>query len=339
MKLDFSTQQILPLSPLQTIQHNKVLAESITAKWKLIYTKIGAFCESDSFYIDPIAHIINAMIKSGRDNDGNQFMRIAVIRAIPEFLDTLASLNYWKSFAVTYFKCTSENLKIMEVFERSITSKKFITELDEAIKSFKFELPLSGITCVGPEYELRCVLTVFESAKELKPYQSRSEFAAIDKFRIENEKLSLKLMEGKGRHIQAICLHKNFAINPTDHLIREMIERYVGRSSPSDYARAFIIGSIPGFIEKFSSLRYLRTFAVSYFKDNPNKIEISQIFEKSLLSEAFQKDLQTAVDHFKTCIESKGDFHESEKLMREVLTIFYQSKMLEEYESTGEVPH
>jgi hypothetical protein len=148
-----------------------------------------------------------------------------------------------------------------------------------------------------------------------------------------NSQLAEKIITAKGKEdksVKVIC-SKDFLIDPTTQLINEMIKRNVGLARDDDSARAFVIGQIPGFIEKASSPDYLRSFAVSYFKNDPNRLEIIQIFEKSLLNEAFQSTLKSAIESFKGAKDSFYLFYQAENSLRSALTIFGQAAQLKEY--------
>lgn len=134
-----------------------------------------------------------------------------------------------------------------------------------------------------------------------------------------------------------IC-SEDFVIEPTDHLIHEMIARGVGRSRTDDDARAFIMGQIPGFIEKVSSPGYLRSFAVNYFKNDPNRFKIMQVFEQSLQTPKFNEDLKSAVDEFNNYHGEEMKLYDDHSL-RVMLTIFPQSEELNVYTSKNESSH
>ncbi len=145
-----------------------------------------------------------------------------------------------------------------------------------------------------------------------------------------NGQLAAKIIaaSGGGQEVTTIC-SGGFLVDPTAHLVRKMIERGAGMAMKGDGARAFVISQIPGFINNVGTAVYLREFAKDYFKDAPNKSEIMAIFEKSLASPAFQRDLQAAVDKFK----EKGEHSDyyAEGSLRIPLTIYKQSAALKEY--------
>jgi hypothetical protein len=129
-------------------------------------------------------------------------------------------------------------------------------------------------------------------------------------------------------YIKNIC-SGDFLVDPTAHVLREMVKRGVGGARMDDGARAFIIGQIPGFIEKVNSPDYLRSFAEHYFENNPNKTKIMQIFENSLSNQEFRRDLQSAVQQFNSVQEDV--FYYAENSLRIPLTIYHQSAQLKEY--------
>lgn len=145
-----------------------------------------------------------------------------------------------------------------------------------------------------------------------------------------NRQLAEKIIAAKGKEdkcIQVIC-STDFVIDPTAHLINEMIKRNVGMCCEDDCSRAFIMGQIPDFMEKVCSPDYLRSFAVSYFKNDPNRLKIIQIFERSLLNDAFQSALKDSVEYFN---KAHGNYFSAESSLRNALTIFGQSAQLQEY--------
>ncbi len=147
-----------------------------------------------------------------------------------------------------------------------------------------------------------------------------------------NRQLAEEIISARGeedKYVKSIC-SGDFFIDPTAHLVGEMIERGLGRARMDDGARAFVISQIPGFIEKVSSLDYLRSFAELYFENNPNKIKILQVFEKSLSNVEFQKDLKSAVEKFNNA-HGEHSFYYAENSLRIPLTIYYQSAHLKEY--------
>lgn len=146
-----------------------------------------------------------------------------------------------------------------------------------------------------------------------------------------NSQLAEKIIAARGendKYVKSIC-SGDFLVDPIAHLLREMIERGVGKGRRDDNTRAFIIGQIPGFIEKVSSPGYLRSFAEIYFKNNPNINKIMPIFEKSLVNEEFQKHLTSAAQQFKSV--QGEDFNHAENALRIPLTIFHQSASLMDY--------
>lgn len=135
--------------------------------------------------------------------------------------------------------------------------------------------------------------------------------------------------------VKDIC-SDNFLMNPTDHLIYEMVTRGVGRCRTDDHARAFVMGEIPGFIEKATSPYYLRAFATKYFFQEQNQSEIMKIFEKSLSNHDFQKKIKSAIKNFETANNNEKQekfqrYNVAENSLRIALTIFNQSAMLNEY--------
>lgn len=147
-----------------------------------------------------------------------------------------------------------------------------------------------------------------------------------------NRQLAEEIISERGeedKYVKTIC-SGDFFVDPTAHLVRKMIQRGVGRAFGDDGARSFIIGQIPGFIEKVSSPDYLRSFAEQYFENDPNKVKIMQVFKKSLANEEFQSDLKTAVNQFNN-VQEEGSFYYAENSLRIPLTIYHQSAQLKEY--------
>ncbi|KAF3361900.1 hypothetical protein PHSC3_001554 [Chlamydiales bacterium STE3] len=147
-----------------------------------------------------------------------------------------------------------------------------------------------------------------------------------------NRQLAEKIIAARGegdKYVKDIC-SGNFLVDPTAHLVRKMIERGVGMFLMDDGARSFVIGQIPGFIEKVSSPDYLRSFAEHYFENNRNKTKIMQIFEKSLSNEEFQRDLKSAVNQFNS-VNREDSFYYADSSLRIPLTIYYQSAQLKGY--------
>jgi hypothetical protein len=110
-----------------------------------------------------------------------------------------------------------------------------------------------------------------------------------------------------------------------------MIKRGVGTACTDDGPRSFIINQIPGFFEKVTSPDYLRPFAEHYFENESNKIEIMQIFEKSLSSEEFRKDLQNIKELTLDTMLEEDVFYSVESSLRILLTIYHQSAELQVY--------
>jgi hypothetical protein len=145
------------------------------------------------------------------------------------------------------------------------------------------------------------------------------------------------IAEGKkdnfmSRDVKEIC-SGDFLQDPITHLVNEMIFRGVGMCREDDSARAFVISRIPGFIEKVSSMDYLKSFAEIHYKgikDNTDKLRIMQVFEKSLKSKEFQKDLKAAVKSFNLAKED-GNYYYAEDALRIALTIYRQAAQLQEY--------
>jgi hypothetical protein len=136
---------------------------------------------------------------------------------------------------------------------------------------------------------------------------------------------------GGDKYVKTIC-SADFLVDPIAHLVHEMIQRELGGARMDDPARAFVIGQIPNFIEKVSSLDYLRSFAERYFENDPNKGEIIQVFERSLSNAEFQRDLKFAVKEFND-VQEQDSFCYAENVLRIPLTIYGQSANLKEYSS------
>lgn len=146
-----------------------------------------------------------------------------------------------------------------------------------------------------------------------------------------NRQLAEKIIALKDgwEEVRKIC-SEDFVLDPTGHLIRLMIKRGVGSAHQGDNERAFVISQIPGFIDQVSSVDYLRSFAENYFDNQPNKAKILKVFEKSLSSTEFQKNLESAVQKFNST-EIGEYFGYAEKSLRIPLTIYRQSENLHEY--------
>jgi hypothetical protein len=149
-----------------------------------------------------------------------------------------------------------------------------------------------------------------------------------------NRKLAEKIIaeHGNDNYVKKICSNENFIKDPIAHLVNEMIQRWVGRCRMDDGARATVVGEIPGFIETVSSPEYLKAYAVTFFKNEPNADKIMAVFEKSITSNNFKADLAEA----KSCFEaaqknSRGGYYHAENELRIALTVFYQSKQLQAY--------
>jgi hypothetical protein len=142
---------------------------------------------------------------------------------------------------------------------------------------------------------------------------------------MNNSKLATEIIKKRNDlHVIALCKSPGFLMNPTYHLISEMIERGTGMARTDDDARAFVITQIPGFIENLSSPDYLSSFAEFYFTSNPQKEIIIKIFEKSVLTEEFQNDLKLAVEKFKGA-KKEDELYLGEQALRVPLTIYVQS--------------
>lgn len=129
-----------------------------------------------------------------------------------------------------------------------------------------------------------------------------------------NQQLAEKIIVARAvgdPYVKSLC-SGDFLIDPIAHLIKEMIERGA-RCSSDDETRVFIIGQIPGFMEKATSPKYLRKFAAVYFKDDPNRVEMMRVFEKALSDEKFQSTLVS--------VRSSDD---AEHALRTALAIFKQ---------------
>lgn len=97
---------------------------------------------------------------------------------------------------------------------------------------------------------------------------------------------------------------------------------------------------IPGFIDRVGDKEYLKSLALKYFENHPNKEKAIEIFAKSLSSGVFDRDLNQAVARFKESQLNNNNFYSAEAGLRVPLTIFRQAKALQEYvfpeESTQE---
>ncbi len=138
------------------------------------------------------------------------------------------------------------------------------------------------------------------------------------------------------KEVKQICQNDSFYQDPIAHLINEMISRGVGRCRSDDFARAEVMEKIPGLVEKATSSEYLKEFAITHYKDHPKKAEILKIFEESLETDQFKKDLQAARDSYKRYQEKKENFSEVERVLGIPLTIFKQAKGLNTYEHPEE---
>ncbi len=114
-------------------------------------------------------------------------------------------------------------------------------------------------------------------------------------------------------------------MNPIDHLVKEMINRGRLSSRDDDIARFFVISKIPNFVDTVKSIDYLTSFAERYFEKNDKKSAIIEVFNNSLVSEEFQKDLQVVPP-------STADyFWNADDYLRIVLRIFPLSQKKEKY--------
>lgn len=130
-------------------------------------------------------------------------------------------------------------------------------------------------------------------------------------------------------HVKKIC-SENFLKDPTAHLVIEMIHQGVGGMFTANEARAFVVSRIPHFLEKVSSIEYLRSVAKHFFKEKTNQSKIMKCFEKSLESKLFLADLESGVSEFKRANDFSSFYH-AEAELRIPLTIFTQSLRLKEY--------
>ncbi len=121
-----------------SIEKNKELAQSILAKCKeeegftdkeLNYVKSVVECEE--FYLDPIKHAANLIIKRGLDyccstDSADHF----ILSQIPNLIDTLTSGKFLSNFADERY----EDLSQRELFAKSAKNSSFIKNLMQAIK-------------------------------------------------------------------------------------------------------------------------------------------------------------------------------------------------------------
>ncbi len=148
-----------------------------------------------------------------------------------------------------------------------------------------------------------------------------------------NKKLSKQIRQSNknNKDVRHICRNKQFYIDPIVYLMDEMIKRGVGRARLDDHARALVIEKIPHFVENATSPIYLRAFAIYHFKDHPKLLNIMKIFEKSLETDQFKKDMQVAKESYATYHKEKGSFGVVEKSLGIPLTIFAQAAQLKVY--------
>ena len=125
-------------------------------------------------------------------------------------------------------------------------------------------------------------------------------------------------------YVSTICSSADFEENPVDCLIHEMIERGVAMIRSDDHARVLIMRQVPHLVDKITSPAYLSKFAQKFFKDEPKKMQILEIFNRSLKSESFLKSLKH--------VKEKGlTYDELDHRLRICLTIYRQSAKLREY--------
>lgn len=151
-----------------------------------------------------------------------------------------------------------------------------------------------------------------------------------------NRKLAEKIISNNqgSEYVKEFCTAEDFIQDPTAFLIKEMIDRGVGRARMDDGARAIVIGQIPDFIDKVGNVEYLKAFGLTYFKKHPNYEKAIAVFEKSLSCDVFKRDLNQAVTLFRKCQQATDqdkNYHSAEDDLRIPLTIFRQADELEEY--------
>lgn len=127
-------------------------------------------------------------------------------------------------------------------------------------------------------------------------------------------------------HVSNICKNESFYNNPINHLIREMIDRDVGRAREDDGERANVISMIPDFIDKITSEKYLKEFSVEYFQNHPDSEKIQAVFDKNIENDEWKKQLTNGVEKYRD-----KKFYDAENEFRIALTIFAQSEQLKTY--------
>jgi hypothetical protein len=120
---------------------------------------------SNDFYKDPVAHLLNKMIKRGvgracTDDGARSF----VMSEIPGFIEKVNSPDYLRSFALEYFKDRQELDKIMDVFDNSIKGAEFKQQLNKVVSLFEKNQYYVA------ERELRTALMIFPQSKKLVSY-------------------------------------------------------------------------------------------------------------------------------------------------------------------------
>jgi|GEM_PF-5416636 hypothetical protein len=149
----------------QIFDANRQLAEKIVADKDSVGRYVSVICLSDDFYKNPYAHLFNEMIQrnvgGARGDDG---ARRFVISKIPGFIEKVKDLDYWKSFALEYFKENSELGEILNVFNNSIKKPEFKEQLKQTFSCFEQK------DYYFAEKELRKALTIFLLSKNLKSY-------------------------------------------------------------------------------------------------------------------------------------------------------------------------
>ena len=160
-----------------TIESNKKLAQQIIGQSQDQYVR--GICSNDHFIVHPIAHLINEMIERGigmaRHDDT---ARAKVIEKIPGFGEHVGSAVYLRAFAANKYAGNPRLVDIMKIFEISLGSNKFQSDLQNGVKALE-DACSSGdwLDFDYAEEELRSALGIFQLSAELKPY-SRPELMA-----------------------------------------------------------------------------------------------------------------------------------------------------------------
>lgn len=136
--------------------------------------------------------------------------------------------------------------------------------------------------------------------------------------------------------IRKLVFSDKFQEDPTTYLVNQMADRgRLARSNHEDFSRALVMGKLNNFANEISSRNCLKSIAVNRFKHHKNKKKIMKTFEKSLKTELFNEDLNSALDDLRLAIQ-KNDLAilvRAEKKLRLAFDIFNQAEQFQIYQS------